>query len=208
MPASPALQAIDNPGGLSSYTVNWSPAAGAESYVLEQAGDVAFSSTVVVYEGPLTSHSLAGQQPTRYFYRVKARNLWGDSTWSNVEQIDVLWEKEPNNLPPGQVNGPLWPGLVYRGAFPSGSDVHDYYYVDLTGEEALEAWLRNIPAGHDYDLILRDASQTVVAFSLTPGNADEQILSGPLPAGRYYVHVYHRSLGGSPQPYDLQIRYQ
>lgn len=208
LPQSPALQPIDNPGGLGSYTVNWSPAAGAEIYLLEQAGDSAFSDAVPVYQGPLTSYTAAGQSPTRYHYRVKSRNAWGDSGWSGPEQVDVLWEKEPNDLPPGQANGPLLSGPVYHGAFPVASDVYDHYYFDLSGGQVVEIWLRNIPAGSDYDLILRDASLSPVAYSINPGNINEQVVTGALPSGRYYIQVYRRSLGSNPQPYDLQLRYE
>jgi hypothetical protein len=42
-------------------------------------------------------------------------------------------------------------------------------------------------------------------------NADEHIPKDGvllLPAGKYYVQVFHRSSGGSTQPYNLRVVYK
>ena len=44
-------------------------------------------------------------------------------------------------------------------------------------------------------------------YSGNLGHADDHILVDSLPAGRYYVQVYHRSSGSSSQAYHLQINY-
>jgi hypothetical protein len=201
------LQPINNADSDGSYTINWTAAQGADVYVLEEAKDSAFSSATEIYVGPATSHAVAGRGAARYFYRVKSRNSWGDSGWSNTRQVDVLWEAEPNDIAPEQANGPLMSGLTYLGTFPSGADINDYYYVDLPTAGSVQLWLRNIPAEHNYDLVLRDADLVAVGYSGNNGNADEYIATGILSAARYFIQVYHRSPGGSSQPYHLQTIY-
>jgi hypothetical protein len=45
-------------------------------------------------------------------------------------------------------------------------------------------------------------------YSAELGNADEHILTGILPTGRYYIQVYHNSTGGSTQAYHLRVSYE
>ena len=147
---------------------------------------------------------MSGRGAARYYYRVKAHNVWAVSDWSNVRQVDVLWELEPNDEAPEQVNGPIMPNLVYYGTFPNGDDVDDYYFFDLPTARRVNVWLTNIPSDQNYDLILRDASLTVKGYSGNLSNSGEYIRTEDiLPAGRYYIQVFHRSTGGSTQPYHL-----
>jgi hypothetical protein len=201
------LLPIDNGDGDGSYTIHWTEISEVETYILEESTDVGFSGTVEVYEGPLTSTDIVGRWAARYYYRVKARSGSVEIPWSNVEQVDVLWEAEPNDLAPDQANGPLVSGLTYYGTFPNGGDINDYFFFDLLEEGSVEAWLRDIPDGENYDLIIRDANLNPVGYSGELGHADEHILSGVLPSGRYYVQVYHRAGAGSDQAYHLQVVY-
>jgi hypothetical protein len=201
------LLPIDNADGDGSYTIQWTEIPEAEAYVLEEATDGDFSGAVEVYDGPSTSAEISGRGAARFFYRVKARSGSGESPWSNVQQVDVLWEAEPNDLAPSQANGPLVSGLTYYGTLPSGGDINDYFCFDQPEEGSVEAWLRNIPAGENYDLILRDADLNPAGYSGELGHVDEHILSGELPAGRYYIQVYHREGAGSDQEYHLQVVY-
>jgi hypothetical protein len=207
LPAPPALRAIENVDGDGAYTVAWGAAARAETYVLEEATDPTFTAAQVRYAGPATSFDVQGEGAARLFYRVKAQNDWGDSRWSGAEAVDVLWEAEPNDDAHSQANGPLASGIVYRGAFLSGQDTKDYYFFDLSAPSAVELWLTNIPEGHNYDLVLRDADlEPPRGYSGGTGNQDEY-LETSLPMGRYYVQVYNTSSLGSTQSYRLQIQY-
>ena len=142
-----------------------------------------------------------------YHYRVKARNAWGDSGWSNVQTVEVRWEREPNGEPLEAVlTGSLLPGLRYYGMLSSTDDRNnDYFYLDLLSAGPVELWLTNMASGQDFNLVLRNASLNMVAsgYSGNLGNADEHILSGALPAGRYYVQV-NRVTGDSAKPYHLR----
>lgn len=211
-PETPTLQAISNPDDDASYTIRWSASDLATAYVLQEANHSDFSDGGDIYAGPSTSYDVSGRGTARYHYRVKARNGGGDSDWSNVQSVDVLWEAEPNNgrQPDDsiQANGPVVSGLTYYGVFPSAADPKDYFYFDLPAAHNVELWLTNIAAGHNYDLTLRDTSLDVVQHSGELGNADEHILTGVLPSGRYYIHMSNASGTGSTQPYHLRVVYQ
>jgi hypothetical protein len=209
LPEVPALHSISNPTGLGTYAVTWDAAIRAETYVLEEATTASFGVSWQIYAGPATEYPVSGHGAARYYYRVKARNSWGDSSWSDVEQANVLWEAEPNDNGLTQANGPIPSGLTYYGTFPNAADLQDYYYFDLSAPHSVELALSNIAAGENYDLVLRDASLgTVVGYSALPGNADEYILTPELPAGRYYIQVYNFSRVGSDQPYHLHVVYE
>ena len=171
----PSLSPIDNADGNGSYTVGWSAPAQAETYILQEARNSSFSDATIIYSGPSTNHAVSGRGAARYYYRVKASNIWTVSDWSNVRQVDVLWEAEPNDEAPEQANGPIMPNLVYYGTFLNGDDVDDYYFFDLTTARRVSLWLTNIPSGQNYDLILRDASLTVKGYSGNLSNSDEYI---------------------------------
>jgi hypothetical protein len=203
LPGMPVLQPIDNADGDGDYSVMWTTALGAETYALEQAGNSAFRPAVEVYAGPATSYPLSGQTTGRYYYRVKASNSWGDSAWSVPQATDVLWELEPNDRS-SEANGALVSGLDYRGRFQSRADEYDYYYFDLAATGAVELWLRDIPTGQDFNLVLRDATQNVVGYSAWGGNANEYIRE-TVSSGRYYVQVWNYAGAGSSLPYLLRV---
>ena len=208
VPGVPALHPISNPEGLGTYLVTWDTATRAETYILEEAKVSSFDVSWQIYAGPATNHLVSGQGAARYYYRVKARNSWGDGRWSKVEQVDVLWEAEPNDNGLTQANGPIIPGLTYYGTFEDAADLQDYFYLDLPASHSVELYLSNIASGENYDLVLRDTNcETVVGYSAQPGNANEHILTPPLPVGRYYIQVYNYSQVGSEQPYYLRVIY-
>jgi hypothetical protein len=208
LPQAPVLNPIDNADGDGAYTIRWGAVPGADLYLLQQATQSSFSDAVQIYAGTATSHAVSGRGAARYYYRVRARNEWGDGNWSTTRWVDVLWEAEPNDQAASQANGPLVSGLTYYGVFPSGADVQDYFYIDLPAAHAVELWLTNIPVGQDYDLVLRDALLQTKGSSAQVGNTNEHIMSGVLPAGRYYIQVYNWGSGGSSQPYHLRVVYQ
>ena len=206
-PGVPTLYAIDNPDGLRSYTIRWSSALHAGSYVLEEATDTAFADAHQIYAGSSTSRTVSERMTGRHYYRVKGRNAWGDSDWSVVQSADVRWEVEPNDEI-DQPNGPVVSGLTYYGIFPGADDVKDYFCFELTAPHRVQIWLSNIPAGRNYDLVLRKQDASSVAYSLNPGNADEYIDIPTLAPGFYYVQIYRTSGAGSSEPYHLRIVFQ
>jgi hypothetical protein len=218
-PAVPVLDPITPPEASPSYTIHWAVAPRAESYVLERATDGSFTDRVEVYRGPATNYEAASAGIATYHYRVKARNAWGDSEWSNVQTVEVRWELEPNDQIV-QLDGRsrLIFGQEHHGVMASDADVNpdinlgrDYLYFDLETAGPVEIWLRSIPAGSDYDLYVRpewDIRQ-IVGQSAQSGNTDEHIVMAALPAGhRYFVQVYNRNRMRSAQPYRLTVSHQ
>jgi hypothetical protein len=208
LPGIPELQTIDNADGDGAYVVTWTAVPDADSYVLEEARDSAFATATPIYNGPSTTYNVSGQITGRYYHRVQARNSWGDGGWSKSQWVDMLLEVEPNDQP-SDANGPLVSGLTYHGRFPQNPNQQnqfDYYYFDVPQAGQVELWLRNIPVGRDYNLVLRDSSQQLAGYSAWGGNANEYI-GETLSAGRYYVQVWHYAGAGDPGGYDLRVLY-
>jgi len=90
IPDVPVLNPIYNSDGDGYYTVDWEPAYLAETYVLQEDDNAAFSSPTQRYDDSGTYWSATGKGPGTYYYRVKARNTWGDSGWSVVRQVTVV----------------------------------------------------------------------------------------------------------------------
>jgi len=201
-PAIPVMSLITPPEDNPNYAVNWTAAARAERYVLERATGPGFGDAIEVYAGPDTSYQAPSAGIATYYYRGKARNVAGDSGWSNAQTVEVRWESEPNGEPV-DARGPLQPGLRYYGVLASGADEKDYFYLDLLSPRAVELWLTNMAPGQDFNLVLRDGSTKMVGYSGFLGNTDEHIATGLLPAGRYYVQV-QRVTGDLARPYHLR----
>ncbi|MFO7742593.1 MAG: S8 family serine peptidase [Anaerolineae bacterium] len=103
-PESPVLDAIDNTDGDGSYTVSWSSAEYATTYTLQEDDNGDFSSPTTVYEGADTTKTITGKDMGTYYYRVKARNVFAESAWSNVESVTVT-EQLPDEPEPGNWAG-------------------------------------------------------------------------------------------------------
>jgi uncharacterized repeat protein (TIGR01451 family) len=90
IPYVPTLDAISNPDGDGSYTVSWSTDDLADTYILEEDDNAAFSSPTTAYSGSSTSTSISGKSAGTYYYRVKGRNSYGDGGWSGTQSVRVL----------------------------------------------------------------------------------------------------------------------
>lgn len=203
---TPTLGPITAPDARTSYVVLWTPVSGASSYVVERATSPVFGDAVEFYSGTGTGLVVASQGIATYHYRVKAHGAQGDSLWSNAQAVQIRWEVEPNGEAVDATrNGPLLAGKDHYGVLNATDDRGiDYFYLDLAAAGSVELRLTHMAEGQDLNLVLRDASLEIVAkgFSGNPGNADEQIVTNELPAGRYYVQV-NRVTGDSNQPYHL-----
>jgi hypothetical protein len=208
VPDVPILNPIPNEDGDGSYRVSWSMAEGADNYLLEESTDGAFSEAEVIYTGDSLTYDVIERGAARYYYRVLARNAFGDSAWSVVQSVDVQWESEPNDDALTQANGPVVSDLTYYGVFAVLEDIQDYFYFDLPTDSPVELWLTDIPAWQNYNLVLRNANLDAVGYSGRPGENDEHILTGTLPAGRYYIQVFRESGNGSTLPYHLRVVYE
>lgn len=89
VPATPSLNSIGNADGDGNYHVSWNTVASASTYVLEEAGNSAFTSPTTRYSGAGNAWDAAGKTAGTYYYRVKAVNGSVQSGWSNVQSVIV-----------------------------------------------------------------------------------------------------------------------
>jgi hypothetical protein len=198
LPDKPLLQPVTPPNANPGYTVRWSAASWATSYVLERATSATFAGATQVYAGTGTSTTVASEGIARYFYRVKARNQWGESPWSNVESVEVRWEQEPN-YPYTLANGPLVSGIDHYG-YPN--DNHDYFTfltlsrgqitIDLDGH-----------TGRGVQLVLYHPAGSWVAID----NESPYHLVYTGEPGVYYVQIYTEGDFNSTTPYTLRAMF-
>jgi hypothetical protein len=197
VPEVPTLSPVQPPEGQSSFTVAWSAAKRAVSYVLQEATDAAFTAPVTRYSGAGTSVVVPSQGIAGYHYRVLARNSWGDSAWSNVESVAVRWERESNNTF-ATSTGMLQPGLAHYG-FPN--DYGDFWRMEITGTKTLTAELTNHTGGGPYLALYAASTGLRVALdSVSP----YRIIYTAQP-GTYYVYVYTGWSYNQTQPYTVKV---
>ena len=138
IPDVPVLNPIHNPDEDGNYTVSWQAAYLAETYTLQEATNPNFSGAVTRYSGTGLSWVASDKPVNTYYYRVRASNSWGDSGWSNVQQVTVL--------PPAG-----WQTIAsqdFEGAFPGEWEVFDnngatggeYYWDDRTCRAYAGSW--------------------------------------------------------------------
>ncbi|MBU1747154.1 MAG: hypothetical protein KKA73_05660, partial [Chloroflexi bacterium] len=88
---SPALtlNPISNPDCDGNYTVDWDPVIGALLYTLQRDDNPAFGNPAVVYLGLISQHNVSGQGTGRWYYRVRATTIVGNSAWSTSQDVSV-----------------------------------------------------------------------------------------------------------------------
>ncbi len=87
-PATPVLNPIQYVPGNDWYYVTWNDVPNAYTYHLEQDNTPAFSNPEILNDvtSPL---EIKDMSRGTYYYRLKARNSYGDSFWSNVVSVTV-----------------------------------------------------------------------------------------------------------------------
>lgn len=90
LPDTPVLHAIENEDGDGNYTVDWSDAARATSYIVHEDDNAEFSSPEQVYSGSASSWLASNRPQGTHYYRVQASGGTGTSEWSNPQSVSVL----------------------------------------------------------------------------------------------------------------------
>lgn len=90
VPYAPHLNPITPTG--SDFVVTWTyteltDVPNPTEYQLEQAFDPGFTQGVLAYTVTGLSRSFTGMAGGTYYYRVRAKNIWGYGEWSNVELV-------------------------------------------------------------------------------------------------------------------------
>jgi hypothetical protein len=91
IPTVPVIDPIDNADQDNSFVVSWKNPGIGDTYILEESMDPAFPSPNVAYQGPAFSwQTSAGSKfPGVYYFRVKTKNNYGESAWSEVQSIRI-----------------------------------------------------------------------------------------------------------------------
>ena len=90
--------APDPPGSISyatydcdgTFTISWATVSSANSYTLQRATNSSFTDATLVYMGSSLFTSQIGLSHGTYYYRVRANNSCGSSSWKNGESIIIM----------------------------------------------------------------------------------------------------------------------
>ena len=85
------------------YKIGWAAVSRVTTYILERDINSSFSNPTAVYSGLLNSFrdTLSPSVSTTYYFRVKARNNYGCSSWSKVVDMQVIIPSITVNSPNG-----------------------------------------------------------------------------------------------------------
>lgn len=133
-PGAPTLQPIGTNSGY--YTVSWNSMSPITGYALEEDTSPSFTNaTRWDLTAGTTSRFFGGKSPGTYYYRVRAENVCGDGTPSQVQAATVVINPTLGSIsavsPPDQaVNQPRSVNLCWQIVNPSGVAVsYDVYVV-------------------------------------------------------------------------------
>lgn len=88
-PFAPVLAPISNAAGAGAYLIDWSDVPFAATYTLQEADNPLFLAPIR-YDDLLSSQfQVTGRIGGTWYYRVRARNGYGDSPWSGTQMTVV-----------------------------------------------------------------------------------------------------------------------
>ena len=91
-----------------TYSLSWSLVRMADNYLLQQSDNQNFTDPKQVYSGSDTTYTLSGKTDGHYYYRVRAYNDIGESSWSAMVIVVVQIADEltltTTSLADGRVN--------------------------------------------------------------------------------------------------------
>ncbi|MHC5039729.1 MAG: hypothetical protein ACYTHM_20690, partial [Planctomycetota bacterium] len=105
-PPTPTNLFCPSTSAAGTWTVTWSPSAGATGYVLEESDNGGMSWTVI-YRGPNTSYTVTGKISGTFLYRVSAENGAGTSSPSATVSCTMVPPNPPTSItvPPTSISG-------------------------------------------------------------------------------------------------------
>ncbi|MHC5040071.1 MAG: fibronectin type III domain-containing protein, partial [Planctomycetota bacterium] len=81
-PNPPASMTVPQTSASGNYTVSWAASQGATGYDLQEDTTASFTNPSTVYTGANTQFNVTGKTSGTFYYRVRASNLVGSSTWT------------------------------------------------------------------------------------------------------------------------------
>jgi parallel beta-helix repeat protein len=203
----PLTPQLKDPGEVDSdgdYSVQWNQSFLSVGYLLEEDINKSFSSPNLIFNGSNLNLSIVRKENGTYYYRVKAFNKYGESEWSNIEDIIVDWLPDiPKNFtaltyPPGNVLNLSWA--------PNVVDTVGYIlYSNLTGnwsELVVNNGTENVTFDHTnltdgesyyYRIRARDARGQLSNFSEILGIPWDSIPPAP-PKGLRVINTTNHSI--------------
>jgi thermitase len=97
---APVLSVISNADGDGTYLVDWSDVPYATSYTLEEDDTASFSTPITRYSGSNSQYQVTAQPGGVWYYRARADQNCGSSSWSNVRSVGVRPGPPSLNLNP------------------------------------------------------------------------------------------------------------
>lgn len=83
-PVNPMIEPILSPDTDGNYTLVWSKVSDGKNYILEESTHPSFNASTVIYTGPASSFNVSDKMDGSYYYRIKAFNEGGNSSWSTA----------------------------------------------------------------------------------------------------------------------------
>ena len=195
-PLTPFLMPVVPPGDRPSFILSWTPIYATRDYELQESREPSFAAPVErVYTGDATSFEARSHGIGTHYYRVRARNLAGESNWSEAQPVPVSWETEPNNVLPEANPGLLSNSTLY--ALPDDPD--DFFSLTTSESGPIIARVDNVAATGVRLSLYYDNIGNLIASDTT---APYQV-SAVGPAGTYYVRVFAEAGYTATTPYRL-----
>ena len=184
----------------------YNPLSPADSYRIQVDNNSDFSSPKIDKSGITDNqyrHTSDLDKNTRYYWRVRAHNEWGDSSWSSVWSFTTTEENNPPNPPsnPVPANGagdvPVTTNLQWQCSDPDGDTLNYDVYFGTTTTPPLVAsrittknW--DPPGNLDYDQVYH--------WYIIARDTHEDTTEGP------HWNFTTETEGGNqpPGPFDLQ----
>ena len=93
-PDAPSVISYPSNDDDGDFTVTWSSVGAATGYTLQRSTNASFSGAKTVYEGSSTIYNERNLPIGKYFYRVRAKNNYGNSPWKAGGKINVCIDPE------------------------------------------------------------------------------------------------------------------
>ena len=142
-----------------TFDANWNPSVSADTYYLDIATDVGFTSFVSGFEnlniGDVITYNVTGlSEGTEYFYRLRAENTSGTSGNSNVISVTTILDIP---LPPNALAASDITQTTFTAKWDPSYDA-DGYYLDVAKDNLFTAFVsgyENLDVGNvnDYSVI-------------------------------------------------------
>lgn len=132
-PLAPASINVPTSSSTGAYTVNWGAASGVVTrYELQESTSSSFTTASLVYSGTAFSFALSGKTSATYYYRVRACNDSGCSSFTTGANGIVVSILVPPSVPssitvPGSL---VKPGVSFTVSWGSSTGTVDRYELE------------------------------------------------------------------------------